>query len=145
MSISAKFYNRILLNRIRDPIDKLLRKNQAGFRTGRSCVQQIHIIRRIMDGAYSEGKPLFLTFVDFKKAFDSIDMDMMFAIPTSLRHLGKNRRNNTGSLRSLNLTSLRGWAILSTLRHNNGCFTRRRLGPYAIHNSHRLCNQTISK
>jgi hypothetical protein len=38
-----------------------------------------------MDGAYSEGKPLFLTFVDFKKAFDSIDRYMMFAI---LRHYG---------------------------------------------------------
>ncbi len=85
MSIPAKVYNRILLNRIRDPIDKLLRRNQAGFRTERSCVQQIHILRRIIDGAYSEGKPLFLTFLDFKKTFDSIDRDMMFAI---LRHYG---------------------------------------------------------
>ncbi len=85
MSIAAKVYNRILLNRIRGPIDKLLRKNQAGFRTGRSCIQQIHILRRIMDGADSEKLPIFITFIDFKKAFDSIDRPMMFAI---LRHYG---------------------------------------------------------
>ena len=85
MSLAAKLYNRMVLNRIRTPIDAILRKNQAGFRTGRSCIQQIHILRRIMDGAYSQNIPLFITFVDFKKAFDSIDRAMMFAI---LRHYG---------------------------------------------------------
>ena len=38
-----------------------------------------------MDGAYAQDIPLFITFVDFKKAFDSIDREMMFAI---LRHYG---------------------------------------------------------
>ena len=85
MSLAALLYNRMVLNRIRAPIDAILRKNQAGFRTGRSCIQQIHILRRIMDGAYSQNIPLFITFVDFKKAFDSIDRAMMFAI---LRHYG---------------------------------------------------------
>ena len=36
MSIAAKVYNKILLNRIRPHLDPLLRKNQAGFRPGRS-------------------------------------------------------------------------------------------------------------
>ena len=85
MSIAAKVYNRVLLNRIQKPIDMSLRKNQAGFRKGRSCTQQIHILRRIIDGAYNDGKTLSVTFIDFKKAFDSIDRDMMFAI---LLHYG---------------------------------------------------------
>lgn len=38
-----------------------------------------------MAGAEHDGCPLFLTFVDFKKAFDSIDREAMFAI---LRHYG---------------------------------------------------------
>ena len=38
-----------------------------------------------MDGAHSQNIPLFITFVDFKKAFDSIDRAMMFTI---LRHYG---------------------------------------------------------
>ena len=85
MSIAAKVYNRVLLNRIRDPIDKLLRSNQAGFRKGRGCTQQIHILRRIIEGAYAQDIPLYITFIDFKKAFDSVDREMMFAI---LRHYG---------------------------------------------------------
>ena len=84
-SIAAKVYNRVLLNRIREPIDAILRRNQAGFRKGRSCIQQIHILRRIMEGASAQDIPLFITFIDFMKAFDSIDREMMFAI---LRHYG---------------------------------------------------------
>ena len=38
-----------------------------------------------MDGAKVQNIPLSATFIDFKKAFDSIDRDMMFAI---LRHYG---------------------------------------------------------
>ena len=49
LSIAAKVYNKILFNRIRDYVDPILRKNQAGFRPGRSCAQQIHILRRIME------------------------------------------------------------------------------------------------
>ena len=85
MSIAAKVYNRILLNRIRPVVDPVLRQNQAGFRKGRGCAHQIHILRRIMEGALNQQLPLFVTFIDFRKAFDSIDRRMMFAI---LRHYG---------------------------------------------------------
>ena len=73
-------YNRLILNRISSRIDAILRKNQAGFRNIRSCIQQIYILRRIMDGDFSQNMPLFITFVDFQNPFDSIDRDMMFAI-----------------------------------------------------------------
>ncbi len=78
-------YNKVLLNRLMPAIDERLRSNQAGFRKGRSCTQQVHILRRIFEGALSKQLPLFVTFVDFKKAFDSILRSMMFAI---LRHIG---------------------------------------------------------
>ena len=85
MSIAAKVYNKILLNRIRPHLDPLLRKNQAGFRPGRSCAQQIHILRRIMEGFREHQLPLIATFVDFKKAFDSINRSVIFSV---LRHYG---------------------------------------------------------
>ncbi|CAF0980581.1 unnamed protein product [Brachionus calyciflorus] len=85
MSIAAKVHNKVLLNRIIPIVDQVLRRNQAGFRKGRSCIQQIHILRRIMEGASARQLPLFITFIDFKKAFDSISRKMMFGI---LRHYG---------------------------------------------------------
>jgi hypothetical protein len=85
MSVAAKTYNRILLNRIREPLDSILRINQAGFRKGRSCTDQIHILRRLLEGAIDKQLPIYTTFIDFKKALDSIERKTMFDI---LRHYG---------------------------------------------------------
>ena len=39
MSFAGKMYNRMILNRIYDPIDKLLQPYQAGFRKNRNCLE----------------------------------------------------------------------------------------------------------
>ena len=65
LSIAAKVYNKILLSRIRDEVDPILRNNQAGFCLGRSCTQQILILRRILEGFRDCQLPLVVTFIDF--------------------------------------------------------------------------------
>ena len=49
----------------------------AGFRKNRNCLEQIHILRRVMEAYYQHQLPLIAVFIDFKKAFDSIDREMM--------------------------------------------------------------------
>ena len=70
----------MLLNRIRPILDPLLRNNQHGFRQERTTVGQILAIRRILEGVKSKNVPVVFTFIDFKKAFDSVHRGKMIKI-----------------------------------------------------------------
>ena len=66
--------------RIREPIDPHLRFNQNGFRQKRSTTSHILALRRILEEVRKNNLPAVLIFLDFKKAFDSINRAMMFKI-----------------------------------------------------------------
>jgi len=53
---------------------------QAGFRKDRSTVQQILAPRLIAEKARRKGNKIFNCFIDFKKAFDSIDQTVTWAV-----------------------------------------------------------------
>ena len=78
--IISKMYNRMILNRIRGPIDPHLRISQNGFREGRSTVSHILALRRILEECHRNNLPAIMTFVDFRKAFDSIHRGKMIKI-----------------------------------------------------------------
>ena len=69
-----------VLNRIVPEVDPLLRKNQNGFRRGRSTISQILSIRRILEECRKYNKEITLCFVDFQKAFDTISREKIFEI-----------------------------------------------------------------
>ena len=78
--VAAKVYNRLLLNRIRPTIDEVLSPNQNGFHTDRSTAAHILALRRLVKELKNHQKEAVLLFIDFKKAFDSIDRNVMFKI-----------------------------------------------------------------
>ena len=79
-SLVMKIINRMILNRLRPMIDPLLRGNQSGFRPGRSTVAQILALRRVIEETEKNNLTAVLVFIDFKKAFDSINHETMYKI-----------------------------------------------------------------
>ena len=71
-SIAAKIYTALLHNHIEPKIEKILRKNQNGFRKNRSTTYQILTIRWILEGVCAKNLEATTLFVDFYKAFDCI-------------------------------------------------------------------------
>ena len=70
----------MILNHIRRVIDLKLRIYQNGFRPKRTTVAQILTLRRIIEGVKANNLPAIITFIDFKKAFDSIHRAKMMRI-----------------------------------------------------------------
>ena len=72
MSIAGKVYNKMQLNSIYEPTN-ILRPFQAGFSKGRNCLEQIHILKRLLKAECQRQLPLLITFVLFSKAFVSVE------------------------------------------------------------------------
>ena len=63
---------RILENRLREKVKGQLEEEQYGFRHGRSTVDPILSMRRLMEKHWEYGKELVMTFLDIEKAYDSV-------------------------------------------------------------------------
>lgn len=68
-----KLYTRILERRLRESVERKLGEEQAAFRPGRQTSDNIFILRNIIERKMGEGGELFLTFIDLKAAFDTVD------------------------------------------------------------------------
>ncbi|BHF80935.1 hypothetical protein SprV_0702406400 [Sparganum proliferum] len=60
--------------------DSRTRPNQAGFRAGRGCADQIFTLRRILEFRHSYQQPTAVCFVDFAAAFDSVHRESLWRI-----------------------------------------------------------------
>ncbi len=80
LSIPSKVFCRVLLNQMETAIGTKIRQEQAGFSKGRGCMDQIFALRNIIE-QYSEwNSPLYIHFVDFRKAFDSVHRNALWMI-----------------------------------------------------------------
>ena len=85
LSVPGKILNRIILERMKGKVDQTLREQQAGFRQDRSCTDQIAILRIIVEQSIEWNSSLYINFVDYEKAFDSVDRETLWKV---LRHYG---------------------------------------------------------
>lgn len=65
----------VLLNRMKDPVDAQLRNEQPSSCNGWSCADQIATMHIIVEQTTEWNLSLYINFVDYEKAFDSIDRE----------------------------------------------------------------------
>ena len=77
-SAVSKLLQIVLLKRLSDDIGKLLGENQCGFRRNRSCIDQLYSLHCIIHNCIEFNVPLYINFIGFKAAFDSINREFIW-------------------------------------------------------------------
>ena len=70
---------------MQEGVEKKLRQEQVAYQWGRGTTEQIFILRNILEKSAEWQTPLYIGFIDFKKAFDSVRRDKLWNI---VRHYG---------------------------------------------------------
>ena len=75
-----KLFMTIIGNRITDDLYSCFPESQAAYQPGRGTVEQIFALSQIIEKSIEFNKPLYIVFIDFTKAFDSIKLDKLWLI-----------------------------------------------------------------
>ena len=80
LSVVGKVYGRVLIKRVREKTEEVLKEEQCGFRRGRGCVDQIFAVRQISEKYLAKGKEVFWAFMDLEKAYDRVDREALWQV-----------------------------------------------------------------
>ena len=72
ISHASKIILKIIAGRMKNRLDREISTAQAGFRPGRGTRDQIHNLKMIMEKRREWGRRLYIVFIDYSKAFDTI-------------------------------------------------------------------------
>ena len=78
LSQPYKLFTKILLNRLERILDDFQPVEQAGFRKGFSCMDHIQSATQLIEKTREYKQPLLLCFVDYVKAFDSVELNAVW-------------------------------------------------------------------
>ncbi|CAG9133292.1 unnamed protein product [Plutella xylostella] len=101
-----KLFIKIIHNRIRSLLDHHQPPEQAGFRPGYSTTDHLHTLNQIIEKTNEFNTPLYLAFIDYTKAFDSLHHQAIFSAlanqkinPTYIELVGAIYRNSTANVK----------------------------------------------
>ncbi|KAI5716031.1 hypothetical protein M8J77_026325 [Diaphorina citri] len=105
LDTAYKLYTKILNERIMKVIDNKLPDEQFGFRRNRSCQKAISILRHDIKETLNKQKgAMYTLFIDFQKAFDSLDRQILIESLHSIDIKGKTFRAITNIITQNYLT-----------------------------------------
>ena len=73
-----KLFGRVLIKRVRAATEYAIVEKQCGFRQGRGCMDQVYVLRQVSRKCLANGNDVFWAFMDFEKAYDTIDRHGMW-------------------------------------------------------------------
>ena len=73
------------MNRLRKRTEEILSEEQAGFRADRSTIDQIFTLRQLAEKYTEMNRGLYVGYIDFRKAFDSVWREGLWRV---MRNLG---------------------------------------------------------
>ena len=72
-STVGKVFERVLDGRLREVVeDGVLKETQGGFRSGRSCADQVFVLRNVLEMRRKQGLDSVVAFLDVRKAYDTV-------------------------------------------------------------------------
>ena len=80
LSVPGKLYGRILIERVVENSEGQVGEEQSGFRKGRSCADQIFVLRQLCEKMKEKGKRVWVAFMDLEKAYDRVDRDALWQV-----------------------------------------------------------------
>ena len=81
LPITYKVFSQVIMRRMLRTLDQHQPREQAGFRSRFSTIDQIHVISQLQEKADEYKIPFCFAFVDYEKAFDSIEFNPLFESP----------------------------------------------------------------
>ena len=82
LSILSKVYTHIINSRLPLWVESnfVLTDAQAGFRKGRSTVDHIFTLYAAIERQFANNSKLYIAFIDFKKAYDSVNRNILWSV-----------------------------------------------------------------
>lgn len=135
LNTSGAVLTHLVNKRLQNFLQCRLSESQHGFRRNRSTIDLIYSLRQLQEHSIEWNKPLFALFIDFTKAFDSLDRNDLFRI---LSEIGVPSKlvNIIKALHSSTISSVRlGSSHSSCFATNTGVRQGCKLAPllFALH------------
>ena len=77
LSVPGKVLANILLERLKQSVEPLLLEAQCSFRLGKGTIDQIWLVRQLIEKSIEHDCAVHICFVDLEKAFDSVPREIL--------------------------------------------------------------------